>query len=187
MKFNTLKTLTIAFCLIITAVAAQAQDKKKGETIVTAPKLVIAKLKVSEGEAVDVRGKVTFTLTSANSDSSLAGTISYALPEDVRQKIAQISGKPLAQVPATVTQADVVGEFQKLTECPVVHIEFKPMDLMVAGAKVHFNRFAVDISENGKEINLMVCTIARQITKAMPYRGPVRRINQIINGEESQQ
>lgn len=184
MKSSILKAVVMSVSLMVLLSGAQAQNKKKGETITTKAKLVVTKLKVGEGEAIDVRGKATYTLTAANSDGSLAGTITYALPDEARQKISEVTGKPLASIPASITQADVVAEFQKLTECPVVHLDFKPMDVMVAGAKLHFNKYVLDISDEGKEINNMVCIIARQINAARPYRGPVRRINEIINGLE---
>jgi hypothetical protein len=186
MKTFTLKVSLLSICLLVLGLAAQAQVKKKGETITTAPKLVVTKLKVSEGETFEVRGKATFTLTAANADDSLAGTLVYTLPEDARAKIAQITGKPLAQVPASVTQTDVVAQFQKLTECPVIHLDFSAMDVVVLGAKVHFNRFVLDISDQGKPIHMMVCKIAEQIKRGLPRRGPIRRINEIINGEEPQ-
>lgn len=182
MNIKSLKAILISLSLFMLVIGAQAQEKKKGETITTKPKLVVTKLKVGEGESFDVRGKATFTFTAANSDGSFAGIVTYALPDDARQKIAQITGKPLAQVPASITQTDVISEYQKLTECPVVHLDFKPMDLLVAGAKVHFNRFTLDVNDEGKEINVMVCKIAEQIIAGRAIRGPVRRINEIING-----
>jgi hypothetical protein len=185
MKSVTLKFFLLSLCLFVVGTAAQAQAKK-GKPYTTAAKLVVTKLKVSDGESFDVRGKATFSLTAANSDDSLAGTITYTLPDDARAKIAQITGKPLAQVPASITQQDVVGQFQKLTECPVVHIDFAAMDVMVAGAKLHFNRFVLDIKEGEHDISIYVCTIAKQINKGLPRRGPIRRINEILNGEEPQ-
>ena len=184
MKTNTLKVLFLSACLVIVGIAAQAQGKKKGETITTAPKLVVTKLKISEGESFDVRGKATFVLAAVNSDDSFTGTITYTLPEDARAKIAQITGKPVAQVPATITQAEVNGNFQKLTECPVLHLDFSAMDLVVAGAKVHFNRFTVDISDSGREITMMACKMAVQINVGRQRRGIIRRMNEIINGFE---
>ena len=189
MKTNTLKVLFLSACIIVLGVAVlgvatQAQTKKKGETITTAPKLVVTKLKVSEGESFDVRGKATFVLAAVNSDDSFTGTITYTLPEDAKAKIAQITGKPLSQIPATITQAEVNGNFQKLTECPVLHVDFSAMDLVVAGAKVHFNRFTVDISDSGREITMLACKMAVQINVARQRRGIIRRMNEIINGIE---
>ncbi len=184
MKTNTLKVLFLSTCLVVLGVAAQAQVKKKGETITTAPKLVVTKLKVSEGESFDVRGKAVFTLAAVNSDDSFTGTITYTLPEDAKAKIAQITGKPVAQIPATITQAEVNGNFQKLTECPVLHVDFSAMDLVVAGAKIHFNRFTVDISDSGREITTLACKMAVQINVGRQRRGIIRRMNEIINGIE---
>lgn len=186
MKNVTLKVFLLGLCLFVVSVSAQAQNKK-GKSYTTAAKLVVTKLKVSDGESFDVRGKASFTLTAANSDDSLAGTITYTLPEDARAKIAQVTGKPLAQIPQSISQTDVVGNFQKMTECPVVHIDFPAMDVMVQGAKIHFNRFVLDIKEGEHDISIYVCTIARQIKNGLPRRGPIRRINEILNGEETQQ
>jgi predicted RecA/RadA family phage recombinase len=186
MKTFTLKAITLSVCLLVLGIAAQAQDKKKGETITTTPKLVVAKLKVSDGETFDVRGKASFTLTAANADDSLAGTIVYTLPEDARAKIAALTGKPLAQVPQSVTQTDVVAQYQKLTECPVIHLDFSAMDVVVLGAKIHFNRYVLDINDGGRPIHMMICKTAEQIKRGLPRRGPIRRINEIINGEEPQ-
>ena len=125
-------------------------------------------------------------MTAANSDDSLAGIITYTLSEEARNKIAQIKSIPVAKVPSTVTQKDVVGNFQKLTECPVVHLDFPPMDLIVEGVNLHFNRFVLDVKEGSHPITAYICTIARQINAGLPRRGPIRRINEVINGEESQ-
>ncbi|MBL8205048.1 MAG: hypothetical protein JNM09_12520 [Blastocatellia bacterium] len=185
MKNITLKVFLLSLCLFVVGISAQAQNKK-AKPYTTAAKMVVTKLKVSDGESFDVRGKASFTLTAANSDDSLAGTITYTLPEDARAKIAQITGKPLAQVPQSITQTDVVGQFQKLTECPVVHIDFPAMDVTVHGAKIHFNRFVMDMKEGEHDASIYICTIARQIGKGLPRRGPIRRVNEILNGEEPQ-
>ncbi len=186
MKTVTLKVFMLSLCLFVVGVSIQAQAKKKGATYTTAVKLVVTKLKVSDGESFDVRGKATFTLTAANNDDSLAGTITYALPDDARAKIAQVTGKPLAQIPQSITQTDVVGQFQKLTACPVINIDFPAMDVMVQGAKIHFNRFVISMKEGEHEVSIYVCTIAKQINNGLPRRGPIRRINEVLNGEESQ-
>src|SRR5262249_39250297 len=62
----------------------------------TAPKPPVAKRKTGGGknDNNDVRGKIPFTITAANSDDTVAGTINYTIPDDARQKIAAITGKP---------------------------------------------------------------------------------------------
>lgn len=187
MKSYTLKVFLLSFSLVVLGLAVQAQTKKKGETMTTDPKLVVTKLKVGEGEAIEVRGKATYTLSAANSDDSLAGTITYTLPDEARNKIAQLKGIPVAKVPTSIKQNDVVAQFQKLTECPVIHLDFPAMDLMVEGVNLHFNRFVLDIKEGSHQLVQYICVIARQINLGRPRRGPIRRINEIINGEEPQQ
>lgn len=184
-------TLTL-LCLLAFGLTASAQDKVgKPETISLIPKMVISKIKVGEGDAFDVRGKVTFTFTAANSDDSLVGTMVYTVPDDARQKIASMTGKPLAQVPASVTTKDVVLLFQKATSCPVIHFEFSPMDLDIAGVKSHFNRFVLDLNDDLKGLNeaqqgmvKIFCKFAEQINVGRQRRGLIARINAIINGED---
>lgn len=187
MHIKKISAIFLTLCFFVFTVAAQAQDKK-GETITLGPKLVISKLKVGEGEAYEVRGKASFTFTAANSDDSISGTITYSLPEDARAKIAQMTGKAVAQVPASITRKDVVATFQKATECPVVHLEFTPLDVNIAGVNAHFNRFVLDVEQSGgHEIHNLVCIWARQINTGRARRGIIARMNVIITGEEPQQ
>jgi len=193
MKPKALSLTILSLCLLAASVsvAAQQQQKKKPETISTPAKLVVTKLKVSEGEAYEVRGKAVFTLAAANSDDTVAGTLVYTIPDEARQKIAQITGKPLSAIPASVTAKDVVAEFQKATACPTVHLEFKPMDVDIAGVKNHFNRFVLDIDEKQpgaskgtQDLATLFCVWTRQINAGQQRRGIIRTMNQILNGEE---
>lgn len=177
--------LCTTLCLLLAALAAHAQGQSKGETISTPMKLVVSKLKVSEGEAYEVRGKALFTLTAANSDGSITGTITYNIPDDARAKIAQMTGKPMAQIPVRVSQKEVVATFQKATECPVLHLEFTPLDINVAGANVHFNRFVLDINDEGQKLHRLLCIVAKQINAGRPFRGVIRQINITLTGQDS--
>ncbi|HYE73107.1 MAG TPA: hypothetical protein VEF04_07250, partial [Blastocatellia bacterium] len=90
MHIKKISAIFLTLCFFVFTVAAQDQAQPpKTETITIGPKLVISKLKVGEGEAYEVRGKASFTFTGANSDDSIAGVLTYALPEDARAKIAQ--------------------------------------------------------------------------------------------------
>jgi len=174
-----------------TAVAAQS---RKRVVFLSQQKIAIGTL--SDGS--DVRGKATFTVTAANSDDTLAGTFTYVIPDEARQKIAQLTGKQLTAVPSTFTVKDVVASFQKQTACPVVHIEVGPMEMDAAGAKVKFARKVVlDISgvEPGsiekptpdQEMAMVFSVWTKQINSAGIRRGPIRRMNELINGEDSGQ
>jgi hypothetical protein len=183
-----LKTIYRAFyttlCILLAAVAAHAQGQAKTETAATATKLVVAKLKGGAGDTYEVRGRAMFTLVAANGDGSLVGTITYNIPDEARARIAQLTGKPVTQIPVRVIHKDVVATFQKATECPVLHLEFTPLDINVAGANLHFNRFVLDISEDGQRLNRLLCVVAKQLNANRTFRGPVKQINAILAGEE---
>jgi hypothetical protein len=154
------KTIYRAFyttlCILLAGLSAHAQGQAKAETVATATKLVIAKLKGGAGDSYEVRGRAMFTLVGANADGSLVGTITYNIPDEARAKIAQLTGKPVTQIPVRVTHKDVVATFQKATECPVLHLEFTPLDVNVAGANVRFNRFVLDINEENQRLNAIL-------------------------------
>jgi hypothetical protein len=192
--FNTIFALV---CLLGVAVVASAQAPgvtPKAVAFTTAPKLTIAKLKNGDQDVYEVRGKTTFTITAANSDDTLAGTFTYTIPDDARQKIAATSGKPLNTIPANVTRKDVLAYFQEGTLAPVIHLELKPMEFDVAGLKMAFNRVVVDV--NGRdstssyyskeEMEALFTVWAKQIYNKRSRRGIVTRVNKVINGEPEQ-
>ncbi len=158
----------------------------------TAPKVTVAKLKTGETETYDVRGKVTFTITAANSDDTVAGTMTYTIPDDARQKIAAVSGKPLSSVPASITRKDTVAGFQKMTAPPIIHMEITPMEVDVAGAKINFNRITLDITAHdstdqkysAEEMETLLTKWAQQIANGRPRRGIIAAMNRRIAGEE---
>jgi hypothetical protein len=157
----------------------------------TAPKLVIAKLNKGDQDIYDVRGKVTFTVTSANSDDTVGGIMNYVIPDDARQKIAVASGKQMSEVPTSVTRKDLFATFQQGTGAPVIHLELTPMEFEIVGLKLKFNRIVVDI--NGRdgqpdpytkeEMEALFTIWAKQINNQRQRRGPIQRMNKVINGE----
>ncbi len=161
----------------------------------TAAKLTVAKLKTSETDVYDVRGKITFTLTAANSDDTVVGSINYTIPDDARQKIAAVTGKPLNSVPASINRKDVIAGFQKAASPPIIHMEISPMDVDVLGAKIHFNRIVLDVTarEGGdppkfsnEEIEALFTVWARQILNGRSRRGIITAMNKRIAGEDDQ-
>jgi len=180
-------------CLLGMAVIVNAQQAvPKPVAYTTAPKVVIAKLRNGEQDVHDVRGKVSFTITAANSDDTIVGTLTYAIPDADRQKIAAVSGKALNTVPATLTQKDVIATFQKATAPPVLHLEINTMDMDVAGLKMRFNRIILDVnardggnitSYSNEEMEALVTVWARQILNGRSRRGVIARMNKVINGE----
>lgn len=193
MRIKLSHTLVIGVCLLalnIAALAQKAPTPPKPTAYTTAPKLAIGKINDTE----EVRGKLTFTVTAANSDDTVAGTVNYVIPDESRQRLATLTGKPLTQVPTNVTRKDVVASFQKGTEPPVIHLELTGLDVDVLGAKIKFNRVVLDInarpSEDSKytkeEMEALFTNWAKQINSGRSRRGIIARMNRAINGEEDQ-
>lgn len=188
------RTIFALACLLCAGIVAQAQAPQavpKATVYTTAPKLVIAKLRNGDQDVYDVRGKLTFTVVAANSDDTIAGNITYTLPDDARQKIAAQTGKPLNTVPASITHKDVIATFQKATTPPVLHLELSPMDVDAAGAKLRFNRVALDVNARegntaqytSEEMEALFTVWAKQILNGRSRRGVIARMNRAINGE----
>lgn len=186
------KFLLLTITLIALMNVSAAAQSKKGVAYSSLQKVAIATL----ADGYEVRGKATYTITAANSDDTLAGTLVYAIPDEARQKIALAAGKQIAAVPSTLTIKDVVVSFQKATGCPVVHIEISPMEMDAVGAKIRFVRKVVlDIQtlEPGsldkptpqQEMGMQFCVWTKQINNGGIRRGVIRRVNELINGEDS--
>lgn len=178
-------------CLLVAGVAAFAQfgaqsNAKPAKPVIytTAPKLAIAKLKSGESSVYDVRGKTAFTVTAANEDDTVVGTLIYTIPDDAREKIAQLSAKPLASIPASVTKKDVIASFQPGTACPVVNLEIGAAELDVAGVKLNFNRITLDVIETADQVPQHFCAWTRQINAKRQRRGIIASLNRLITGEQ---
>jgi hypothetical protein len=196
----TAKTIILAMALLVIPVfvapTMAQEDQPRPVAYTTAPKLVIAKIRSGEADVYDVRGKVTFTVTAANSDDTIAGTLNYSIPDDARQKISQLTGRPINTIKSTLTQQGVIANFQKGTGAPLIHLEISPFDSDVNGAKLRFNRIVVDITgrQGGptikkystEEIEVLFTVWTRQINNGRQARGVIARLNRAINGEADQ-
>ena len=96
-------SMTLFVCaalLALTAVAfgQQTQQAAKPVAFVISKNLAIGKLSQGGTDVYDVRGKLNFTVTAANSDDTVTGTVSYTIPDDARQKIADRRAGKAAQV-----------------------------------------------------------------------------------------
>lgn len=189
-------SMTLFVCAALLALNAIAFGQQQPVTpkpvaFAITKNLAVGKLSQGGADVYDVRGKLTFTVTAANSDDTVAGTVTYAIPDDARQKIAALSGKPLAQVPGNVTKKDVIANFQKGTEPPIIHLELVGLELDVAGVKTRLSRVVLDINartnENTQytkeEMEALFTVWARQILNGRSRRGPIARMNKVINGE----
>jgi hypothetical protein len=149
-------------------------------------------LQIGGAEAYDVRGKLSFTVTAANSDDTITGALNYTVPDDARRKIAELTGKPFSDVPSSITRRGVIAAFQKMTDAPIIHLEIRPMDVDVAGAKMRFNRIVLDINAREgsatkftkDEMESLFTSWARQISAGRFRRGVIAMINRRIAGED---
>jgi hypothetical protein len=179
--------------LIFLAAATSAQPGSPRPVVfTTAPKLTVAKLQTGGAETYDVRGKLSFTVTAANSDDTVTGVINYTVPDDARRKIAALIGKPLDGVPSSIMRRGAVAAFQKMTAAPIIHLEIRPMDVDVVGAKISFNRIVLDINARessdtkftNDEMESLFTSWARQISAGRFRRGVIAMINRRIAGED---
>jgi len=163
----------------------QASDTRQAPQVVytTPPKMSVAKLKIGESEACEVRGNVTFTLTAANYNDTVSGTLVFTIPEEARKKIADASGEPLTSIPASVAQKDVAASFRKGTSCPEVSLEIGATEFDVAGAKLSFDRVVVNVIETHEEVPQHFCVWARQINANRQRRGVIASLNRLITVE----
>jgi hypothetical protein len=182
----------IALIFLIGVAAAYAQPGRPRPVVfTTAPKLTVAKLETGGAEAYDVRGKLSFTVTAANSDDTVTGVINYTVPDEARRKITALTGKPLGDVPSSIMRRGAIAAFQKMTAAPIIHLEIRPMDVDVAGAKMRFNRIVLDINARqssdtkftNDEMESLFTSWARQISAGRFRRGVIAMINRRIAGE----
>jgi len=163
----------------------QTADKLQAPHVVytTPPKMSVAKLKLGESEAREVRGNVTFTLMAANYNDTVVGTLVFSIPEEARKKIAEASGEPLTSIPASVAQKDVAATFRKGTSCPVVSLEIGAMEFDVAGAKLSFDHVVVNVIETREDVPQHFCVWSRQINANRQRRGVIASLNRLITVE----
>jgi hypothetical protein len=195
MNWKLSSVIPVFACLLAASLVAFAQSNSlSGQTAnarqstqtvyTTPPKTAVAKLKSGGSKVYEIRGKVTFTLTSANTDDTLTGILVYTLPDEARRKIAEISGKPLNSIPASAQQKDVVGSFQDGAACPVVSVEIGATEMDVAGVKLSFNRIVTDVIETPEEVPQHICAWTRQINVKRQRRGIIASLNRLITGEQ---
>jgi hypothetical protein len=163
----------------------KAADARQTPQVVytTPPKTSVAKFKLGDSEACEIRGNLTFTLTAANYDDTVVGTLVFTIPEEARKKIAEASGEPLTSIPARVARKDVAAGFRKGTSCPEVSLEIGATELEVAGTVLSFDRVLVNVIESLEEVPQHFCVWTRQINANRSRRGVIASLNRLITVE----
>lgn len=163
----------------------QAVEARQTPQVVytTPPKMSVARFKLGESDAREVRGKITFTLTGANYDDTVVGTLVFTIPEEARKKIAEASGEPLTSIPASLARKEVTAGFRKGTSCPMVGLEIGATELDAAGAKLSFDHIVVNVIETREEVPQHFCVWTRQINAKRQRRGVIASLNRLITVE----
>lgn len=184
--------LVFLLCASIVGSAQATQNViPKPTAYTTAPKVFIAKLKKGEQNLYDITGNISFTITAANSDDTVVGTVNYAISDDSRQKIAALIEKPLASVPDNITRRDVIANFVKDTAPPVIRLLISTIEMEIAGGMLQFSGAMLDINARSvstttyttEEVEALLTLWARQILNDRPRRGIIFRLNRVIKGE----
>lgn len=181
-------SLLFSLCFIVSALA---QTPLKATSYSVTSKTFTAKCKAGAQAEFDVPGQLSFTITVANLDATLTGTLEYLMPEDIRQKIATVSGTPLSRVSHRVTREKITARFEPDTAPPMLHLLIAPLEMEFAGAKVSFEKIVFDIPArpnsitkySSEEVEALLTVWAIQIRDNKPYRGIVARFNRVITGE----
>ncbi len=178
--------ISLLVCALFFFSPTVAQEKvKKTETIATTIKVLPGQL--STDKPVEIPVSLTYTLTSANEDSTLSGNLSFLFTEKERKKIAEATGKPLTEIPASLAQQNISATFAKHTHCPEIQLGFSELDVAVAGTKLHLNRFVLSIRETPARIARGLCIWTDRANKGNNNKGIVQFINLLLKGEEDEE
>lgn len=151
----------------------------------TPPKLVEAKLKLADGSNSTLRGRATLTIVKANENDSLTATLVYLLPDEARQKMAQSSGRKLADIPTNVTQKELTVNFHRGAACPLIKLMVSANEVEIGNnIALHFDNFALEIHETQAQINQLFCSWTRQINTKRQRLGIIAAINRLITIDE---
>jgi hypothetical protein len=173
------------------APAFTVRGQAKPVVFATTPRPISAELQLSDGSSVAVRGRASLTVTAANEDDTLTGTLVYTLPDDARQKIARTANKNLKDVPSNITLKDVSAKFRHGTACPSMTLEVSVKETgiqvtggAIEGTKLRFDRVVLNIHEAPDQMTQLLCNWTRQINAKRQRRGIIAAINRLLQPEE---
>lgn len=178
--------VTVVGLLFLASLALAQQAKKEPPKLFTDSKTIVGSLQISKTESLPVTGTATYQITACNADDTLAGIWTYAFTDKERERIAKLVKTTPGELPDKITSKDVVANYAKGTACPVLKLEFPAMEAALKGNTLRFNRSWLNLRETEEPLTKYFCTIARFTGTGFPKRGPCRRINEILNGEEPQ-
>jgi hypothetical protein len=178
-----LQFFSIVLCLLAVSLSSSGQELKP-VVFTTAPKTATARITTDEKDLnLKILGKVSLTITSANDDDTVTGTLVFTVGEDGRQKIAELRGSDLKSTPASYFRKNVTAHFRKETACPAVSLEISKIEFDLGGATACLDRISPVINESPEQISLLFCSWARQINTDRHRLGIIAAINRLLTGD----
>lgn len=172
------------FCLLIFALPVFAQDQKtkKPPPLIAKKKKLTSQFVINNQPIIGLKGKATFQVLQCNQDLSLTGIFTYQIDDHIRQKIAQTTKRDIRKIPTKIEQKNVITEFAKNTDCPVVKLDFKAMEFNLVEAKIRFHNFSLNWEDNQQGNSFLMC----RLTYAASGYGDIniQRINELLIGDK---
>jgi hypothetical protein len=188
--------ILLMFCFKVSA------QSVRSVVFTTAPKTVVAKMTMSnnsgengqdardnrEENNAHIQGKISFTVTAANEDDTLTGTLIFTLSNSAREKIAHLTGNDLKSIPNRIMKREVVANFRQGTACPYLFLIIPAgettFEMEIFQEKMRFSSLTTEIREAPDQMSQLFCSWTRQINANRPRRGIIAAINRLINGDE---
>jgi hypothetical protein len=176
----------ILICLLAVCSNSNGQEPKP-LVFATPPRTTTARLSVDELEDKDknlkIHGKASFTITAANDDDTVTGTLVFSIADDARQKIAKLNGSDLKSTPSSYSRKNIVAHFRKGTACPEITLEISKIELDLGGVTACLDRFSPVINESPEQISQLFCSWSRQINTNRLRLGIIAAINRLLSGD----
>jgi hypothetical protein len=167
--------------LLVVCLSSNGQELKP-LVFTTPPRPITAKISIKDQD-VKVHGKAAYTITSANDDDTVTGTVIFTVDDEARQIIAELTGSDLKSTPASYSRKDVIAHFRKGTACPVISLEISKIELDLGGVTACLDRLSPAIYESPEQISLLFCSWTRQINTDRHRLGIIAAINRLLSGD----
>jgi hypothetical protein len=177
----------IAWWILVWSATVAAQTpppQRQPLTVATAPKPMTVKWEGADGKSVDLPGQMVFSLSQANSDDTLTGTMIYVLPDATRATLAAQTAQPLQNIPPFLMQTKVAAVWAKETGCPYLRMECGELAFEILSGKIHFKRVTLEFLETQDYLPQLLCHWTRQLNTKKQRRSIITAINRALAGEE---
>jgi hypothetical protein len=178
-----LQISSIVLCLLAACLMSSGQELKP-LVFTTTPRQITARITTGEQEQnLKLPGKASFSITSANKDDTVTGTVVLTIANDARRIIAELTGNDLELTPSSYSKKNIIAHFRKGTACPEISLEISKIEMDLGGVTACLDRFSPVIKESPEQISLLFCSWARQINTDRHRLGIIAAINRLLIGD----